>query len=135
MTTRRRVARFNRVFANHIFGPMLARLPGFGLVCHRGRKSGREYRTPVKLFRRDGDYVITLPYGRDSDWVKNVLAAGGCELRTGGRRIRVGQPVVFADDGQTPIPKPLRRMLSVIKCTHFLALTPLESLRPAAEGR
>jgi deazaflavin-dependent oxidoreductase (nitroreductase family) len=130
MPTRRRMARFNRAFANHIFGPALTALPGFGMVYHRGRKSGREYRTPVKLFRRGRNYVITLPYGRDSDWVKNVLAAGGCELRTSGRRIRMVGPTLFVDDGRVAIPAFLRRVLSWLDCTDFLALTPAE---PAAE--
>jgi len=55
MSTKRRVARFNRLFANHLFGPLLRRLPGFGTVHHRGRKSGKPYRTPVKVFRRGTD--------------------------------------------------------------------------------
>jgi hypothetical protein len=64
MPISRRVARFNRSFANHIVGPVLTRLPGFGMVVHRGRRSGRQYRTPVKVFRRGDDYVITLPPAR-----------------------------------------------------------------------
>lgn len=124
MSTKRRVARFNRLFANHIFGPMLRRMPGFGTVHHRGRKSGKTYRTPVKVFRRGTDYVITLPYGRDSDWVKNVLAAGGCELQTRGRLVAVTNPTLFVDDGQVKIPGAARLVLRWIKCSEFLALSP-----------
>lgn len=76
MPINRRVARFNKAVANHFVGPVLSRMPGFGKVHHRGRKSGRAFTTPVKLFRRGEDIVITLPYGPGSDWVKNVLAAG-----------------------------------------------------------
>ncbi|MER6225860.1 nitroreductase family deazaflavin-dependent oxidoreductase [Streptomyces sp. 900105755] len=121
----RKVARFNRRFANHFVGPLFSRLPGFGKVHHRGRKSGREFATPVKLFRRGADIVITLPYGPGSDWVKNVLAAGGCEITTRGRRIRVTAPVVFTDDGTTKMPALTRRILSRVEATEFLALTPV----------
>jgi len=126
MPTKRTVARFNRVVANRVFGPILVRLPGFGQVHHRGRKSGKEYRTPVKVFRRGQDYVITLPYGSDSDWVRNVLSAGGCELTTRGRHVRLTAPTVFTDGRAVAIPAFLRRVLSRIGCTEFLALTPAE---------
>lgn len=119
----RRVARFNRAVANHFVGPVLSRMPGFGKVHHRGRKSGREYSTPVKLFRRGEDIVITLPYGPGSDWVKNVLAAGGCDITTRGRRMHLTNPVVFSDDGQTRMPALTRRILSRVGATEFLSLT------------
>ena len=128
----RKVARFNRRFANHLVGPLFSRLPGFGKVHHRGRKSGREFTTPVKLFRRGADIVITLPYGPGSDWVKNVLAAGGCEITTRGRRIQVTGPVVFTDDGTTRMPALTRRILSRVEATEFLALTPVPTPVPAA---
>ncbi|GAA4779413.1 MULTISPECIES: nitroreductase family deazaflavin-dependent oxidoreductase [Streptomyces] len=129
----RRVARFNKAVANHLVGPVLSRMPGFGKVHHRGRKSGRAFTTPVKLFRRGGDIIITLPYGPGSDWVKNVLAEGGCEITTRGRRIRVTDPVVFTDDGTTKMPALTRRILSRVDATQFLSLTPVAA-RSAATG-
>ncbi|MCT4356198.1 nitroreductase family deazaflavin-dependent oxidoreductase [Streptomyces sp. Je 1-79] len=133
MPISRRVARFNRLVANYLVGPVLSRMPGFGRIHHRGRKSGRVYTTPVKLFRRGGDIVVTLPYGPGSDWVKNVLAAGGCEITTRGRRIRVVDPTVFTDDGRTAMPALTRRILSRVDATEFLALTPADV--PAAAKR
>jgi deazaflavin-dependent oxidoreductase (nitroreductase family) len=124
MTLNRRLARFNRTMGNRVVGPAMARLPGFGMIHHEGRRSGREYRTPVKVFRQGDDYVITLPYGSGADWVKNVLAAGGCELVTGGRRVRLAKPRLFTDDGSVRIPRVLRMMLSRMNVTEFFALTP-----------
>lgn len=137
MPVNRNVARFNRRFANRFIGPILTRLPGFGTVHHRGRKSGREFHTPVKLFRRGTDYVITLPYGPSSDWVKNVLAAGGCELTTRGRRVRLVRPTVFEDDGRVVMPGLTRRLLTRLDATRFLALTPAEqdAPRPGSDRR
>jgi deazaflavin-dependent oxidoreductase (nitroreductase family) len=86
----RRVARFNRVVTNRVTGLFAGTVPGFGVVLHRGRRSGRPYRTPVIVYSGDGGdggYVIALIYGPGADWVRNVLAAGGCEMRLRGRRI------------------------------------------------
>ena len=72
----RRVARFNRLVTNRVTGPLAPWLPGFGIVVHTGRESGREYRTPVNVFRYQGAFVVALTYGSGADWVRNVLAAG-----------------------------------------------------------
>jgi deazaflavin-dependent oxidoreductase (nitroreductase family) len=124
MSIRRRLARFNRVFANRIVGRFISRLPGFGSVHHHGRKSGREYRTPVKVFRRGDLYVLSLPYGSDSDWVKNVLAAGGCDLVTRQGRVCLVEPQLYVDDEQAEIPAFVRMVLIRINATEFLALKP-----------
>jgi deazaflavin-dependent oxidoreductase (nitroreductase family) len=84
MPAPRRIARFNKHFTNRLSLKVAGYLPGFAIVSHVGRKSGRPYRTPVNAFRTDGGYIIALTYGAQSDWVKNVLAAGSCELQTRG---------------------------------------------------
>jgi deazaflavin-dependent oxidoreductase (nitroreductase family) len=51
--------------------------PIFGIVEHRGRKTGRVYRTPVAA-RRSGDgFIIALAFGAQVDWYRNLVAAGG----------------------------------------------------------
>ncbi len=125
MSIQRRLARFNRVFANRVVGPALARLPGFGSLHHVGRVSGRSYRTPVKVFRQADTYVFSLPYGSDSDWVKNVLAAEGCVLVTGRRRIHLGDPQVYVAEEETAIPAPIRAILNRVKAHEYLALKPV----------
>jgi deazaflavin-dependent oxidoreductase (nitroreductase family) len=89
----RRLARFNRVVANRMIAPIAYRLPGFGVVIHRGRRTGREYRAPVMIFRIPDGYVIALTYGM-TDCARNVVAAGGCELETRGRRVLLIEPQV-----------------------------------------
>ncbi|MFF7451863.1 MULTISPECIES: nitroreductase family deazaflavin-dependent oxidoreductase [unclassified Streptomyces] len=123
----RRLARFNRTFANRFVGPVLTRMPGFGAVLHVGRKSGRVYRTPVKVFRRGPHYVMSLPYGPQSDWVRNTIAAGGCELHTRGKLIRLDQPHVFTDPRQAVVPAPLRPVLRRFKAFDFIELRPVET--------
>src|SRR5258708_9874623 len=43
-----------------MLGRFAARLPGFGIVTHVGRKSGRIYRTPVNVFREPDGFLIAL---------------------------------------------------------------------------
>jgi deazaflavin-dependent oxidoreductase (nitroreductase family) len=123
MSTQRKLARFNRVFANRLVGRVISRMPGFGAVLHRGRKSGREYRTPVKVFRNGDHYVLSLPYGRDSDWVRNVMAADGCELLIRGRRVRMTGPRLYEDTRQAIIPAPVRAILKRLKAYDFMELS------------
>jgi deazaflavin-dependent oxidoreductase (nitroreductase family) len=93
----RRLAKFNRVVTNRVLGPPARYLPGFATVSHVGRRSGRIYRTPVNLFRREDGYVIALTYGADSQWVRNVPAAGGVDIETRGRRLHIVNPEVVGD--------------------------------------
>ena len=92
-----------------------------------GRRSGRLYRTPVTVFRRDDRYVFALTYGRDSDWVRNVLAAGGCEIETRRRMVVLTDPEVFTDTRRRSVPPPVRRVLSALDVDDFLAMTPVRT--------
>ncbi len=91
----RAVRRFNRRFMNPR-QMKTAGTPGAyaGVIRHVGRRSGRVYETPVGPFATDDGFVIALPYGTSSDWVKNVLAAGSATLVTEGRRYDVEQPEI-----------------------------------------
>jgi deazaflavin-dependent oxidoreductase (nitroreductase family) len=117
------LARFNRVVTNRIMYPIARTFPGFGVVLHSGRRSGRTYRTPVNAFRTPGGFVIALTYGRDSDWLKNVLAAGGCTLLTRGRRVPLTDPRVVQSPRPGEIPAPVRAVLTVIGVEDYVELT------------
>jgi deazaflavin-dependent oxidoreductase (nitroreductase family) len=118
----RAVARFNKVGLNRVTARIAPWMPGFGVVTHRGRRSGRTFRTPVNVFARDGGYVVALTYGPDSDWVRNVLAAGGCELDTRRRHVRLVGPRLFRDETRGDMPVVVRQILGVIGVADFLAL-------------
>jgi deazaflavin-dependent oxidoreductase (nitroreductase family) len=55
--------------------------PAWGVVRHRGRVSGRDLTVPVAITAAPGLFVINLPWGARTNWVRNVLAAGGCTIR------------------------------------------------------
>ncbi|MBV9582616.1 MAG: nitroreductase family deazaflavin-dependent oxidoreductase [Chloroflexi bacterium] len=119
----RSVARFNRRVTNRLLGPLARWLPYFGVIIHRGRNSGREYRTPVNVFRRPGGVIVALTYGPQSDWVHNVLAAGGATLETKGRRVRLRDPRVIHDETRRAVPGVLRVVGKLGGVSDFLDLT------------
>ncbi len=65
------------------------------VVRHVGRVSGRTYETPVVAVEHDGSFLIALPYGDRTDWLKNVLAAGSATLVTGGNSYRIEAPEII----------------------------------------
>jgi deazaflavin-dependent oxidoreductase (nitroreductase family) len=123
MPAPRRIARFNKDFTNRLTLRVAGYLPGFAIVSHVGRKSGRPYRTPVNAFRSDGGYIIALTYGAQSDWVKNVLAAGSCELQTRGRRVHLFEPIIVTDESKGWAPLPVRLILGLIDASQYMRLS------------
>ncbi len=122
MVAPRSVARFNRRVTNRILGRLAPVAPGFGMIVHTGRKSGRTFRTPVNVFRVDDGYVVALTYGPQSDWVRNVLAAGGCDVITRGRTVHLTEPEVVHDPLRTRMPAFTRPLLSVVGVEDVLLL-------------
>ena len=118
-----RIGRFNRRVTNRITGPVADRLPGFGIVIHTGRKSGRTYRTPINVFRDGSDYIIALTYGAETDWVRNVQAAGGCQIVTRGRRISLTNPRLVTDPRRQWAPPLVRLILGLTNVPQYLRLT------------
>jgi deazaflavin-dependent oxidoreductase (nitroreductase family) len=67
-----------------------------GVVRHVGRRSGRPYETPIVPLRSEHGFVVLLPYGARSDWVRNVLAAGSASIVLEGSSYDVVDPVLVA---------------------------------------
>ena len=119
-----RVAQWNKAGLNRVVRHVAPWAPGLGLVVHRGRRSGRTYQTPVNVFPAEDGFIIALTYGAENtDWVKNVQAAGGCELRTRGRVLQLDSPAVYHDETRREIGSPHRQVLRLIGVADFLSLT------------
>ena len=58
--------------------------PGFGAVTHTGRKTHGQHRTPLNVLVHADDFDIAFTCGPQGDWVRNVLAGGGCKLQVSG---------------------------------------------------
>jgi hypothetical protein len=121
-----RVRRFNRTVTN----PRVLRSAGrpgasASVVRHVGRVSGRTYDTPVGPFELGGDdgFVIALPYGPDTDWVRNVMASGSATLVHEGRTVPVSSPEVVATaDVIRDLPSSEQRTLRLFRVDHCLRL-------------
>jgi len=103
--------------------PFASRLPGFGVVTNAGRNSGKLYRTPVNVFREPGGFLIALTYGRDSGWVRNVLAAGRCQLETRLVTYQLSKPVIVNDPTRRRFPLLVRVVLGLIDANDYLQLS------------
>jgi deazaflavin-dependent oxidoreductase (nitroreductase family) len=120
---KRWVAAFNLAITNRVTSPFAPRLPGFGLITHVGRKSGRLYRTPVNVFRTSDGFMIALTYGQEAHWVQNILSAGGCRLETRRMVYQLSTPTLVHDPTRARFPFPVRIILRIIGVTDFLQLS------------
>jgi deazaflavin-dependent oxidoreductase (nitroreductase family) len=92
--------RFAARVQKRLFNP-LARLwapllPGYGVLVHTGRRSGRAYRTPLNVFRVPGGFAVVIAYGQESDWLRNLRAADRAELIKLRRRYTVSNPRIVS---------------------------------------
>jgi hypothetical protein len=67
--------------------------------------------------------VFVLVYGSDSDWVQNVLAAGGARLTVDGRDIELASPrLVTEHEAWAAIGDDVKRPPSVLRINEFLRM-------------
>jgi len=119
----RAVARANRHVLNPLMSRVAGRMPLFGLLTHVGRRSGRAYTIPINVFPDGkGGYRIALTYGRDAEWVRNVLAAGGRTLLTRGHVVELVEPQLVHDPARSWAPVPVRQILGLIHAPDVLTL-------------
>ena len=90
------------------------------VVRHIGRRSGRTYETPVVAVEDGDGFLIALPYGERTDWLKNVVADGMASVVSHGRTFQVDQPQVIPMAEATrffgPKEQKLHRRFDVTTC-------------------
>ena len=115
------IATINKHVTNKIILPFARWLPPFAIVNHLGRRSGRRYRTPILAFPTETGFVFALTYGRDVDWVRNLMASDSGRLEYKGSEIPI-HTIRFAryDDVLKLFPYlvriPLKFLISVEDC-------------------
>lgn len=119
----RAVAHFNKRWTNRFLEPIARRSPGFAVVHHVGRWSGRSYATPVNLFAGDGCHVVLLTYGPRADWFQNVMA-GPATIETRGTN-RTIMSIELVDRGAVAgvVPSVVRLATRVLRAHDFARLT------------
>ncbi len=99
------LARFNRHVTNPVQRLWAGWIPAHGILEHVGRRSGKQYRTPLVVFSADIDgrpgLAILLTYGPNRDWLKNITAGGG-RMQRYGKRFDVADPRVVTKAEAAP---------------------------------
>jgi deazaflavin-dependent oxidoreductase (nitroreductase family) len=70
-------------------------------LTHRGRKSGRLYRTALKTVawdRATGEVIVFSMYGMDADWMKNITASPVVAIEMAGKRFEPEQRLLTLDE-------------------------------------
>lgn len=81
-----------------VFNRMELRKGKRPVITHVGRSSGETYTTPLDAHSVEGGYIFILMYGSDSDWVKNVLAAGTATLTVDGIDVELANPQLVSKE-------------------------------------
>ena len=124
------------------------------VLVHRGRRSGKTYRTPVEALVDDterGEIVISPMFGEHSDWYRNVIAGGLVEVRRKGVGEQMEWRRLSGEECREAIavyrenhPVYSRMILRMLVRIHGLAGDPVEAvlralpmlaLQPPASGR
>lgn len=94
-----------------VLNPLIVKLAGrrhFAMAAriqHVGRRSGKAYLTPASAHVHGDVIVVALTFGNQSDWVRNVRAAGGCTVRINGRSYRAANPQFLSREEADPLLK------------------------------
>ena len=99
--------------------------PGAGasIIRHRGRTSGTTYETPIAAVATDDGFLIALPYGLRSNWLRNVLAAGSAALVHEGQTFELHQPeLIPLSTVETAFAPKEQRMHTIFNVTQVLRL-------------
>jgi deazaflavin-dependent oxidoreductase (nitroreductase family) len=103
------VHRLQVKYMNPVVKKVARFLPSFAVIEHRGRTSGKDYKTVVNAYRKGNTLAIILGHGK-ADWVKNVLAAGEADVHLFRQDVHIVNPrVVPAGTDDPALPAVARR--------------------------
>jgi deazaflavin-dependent oxidoreductase (nitroreductase family) len=109
-----------------LVNPWVLRVAGrpivpIAVVRHRGRRSGQPYTNPVIAFATADGFVISLPYGSDANWCRNVLAGGAaCIGWQGVEHPVIGAMLLGRAEALPLVPRILRPVLRLVRLRQFL---------------
>jgi hypothetical protein len=86
-------------------------------------KIGEGLRNSLNVIHAPNGFIIALTYSSRSEWVKNVLAAGKCELQTRGRKYQLSSPTVVHDPSRRRFPIPVRIVLTLVGADEYMELS------------
>jgi deazaflavin-dependent oxidoreductase (nitroreductase family) len=96
-------------------------VPVWALIRHRGRRSGTAYETPIAIVPTKDPSIIMigLPWGRDTNWARNVMAGAGASLRWKGHELsltlpRIIDPATASALARAPFDRVIKRFPAAI---------------------
>ncbi|MFH8249249.1 nitroreductase family deazaflavin-dependent oxidoreductase [Microbacterium sp. B2969] len=108
-----------RPAAQRAFEPVARALAGrrwfplWAVIHHHGRRSGTEYATPIAVIPTADKSIVLigLPWGTNTNWARNVVAARGADLTWKGRTIRTTDPRIVDSPEATELARPFVRFV------------------------
>jgi deazaflavin-dependent oxidoreductase (nitroreductase family) len=117
-----------RVFVKHVVNPLMRNFAHsshgpFALLRHVGRKSGKQYETPIMAWPVEGGFVIVLTYGPNVDWLRNLQSAGQGSLRWHKQEYLLQNPAfVDAKTALGALPPFIKLVLKLNGAQHFVRI-------------
>lgn len=115
-----------RLSNKYLLNPLMLRLAGTrywyaSVIRHIGRRSGKQFATPVVADRVGDRFIVPLPYGTQVDWLRNVLTAGRASLTTRGETFELTAPeIIDATEALPLLPRDRRRTFERTGIDHYL---------------
>jgi hypothetical protein len=138
----RRNPRIGTRFVNTVVNPLLVerglaggRLSEIGTVEHVGRRSGVHRLTPVHPEPTGTGFRILVPLGGESEWARNVLAAGHCRLHLHDQIFDLDEPAMKPAADAMDLPWLVRRVMTALgfQYLHLRTFAAQRMSRPAGE--
>lgn len=96
--TRKLLRHVNRVYLWAVYRFDLGRHSEEVIVFHKGRRSGREYATPLCVSHCDEGFIIGAYWGPTADWLLNLRATPAARVRYQGGYHDVEAEVITLDE-------------------------------------
>lgn len=118
--------RLIRTSNKYLLNPVMLRLAGkpywyASVVRHTGRRSGKQFSTPVVVEKVGDHLIVPLPYGVNVDWVRNVLTAGGATVIHKGQTLAIESPeIIDATQALPQLSSDRRRTFERAGISHYL---------------
>jgi len=109
----------------------------WGVVKHRGRRSGTMHSTPIALRTTADGFVLPLPWGEGTDWCRNVRAAGGGVIVWRGAEYEVTKPEIIGVADALPafnaVLRPIVRLTGIKKFLRVRRVVRAQDVSPVIE--
>jgi deazaflavin-dependent oxidoreductase (nitroreductase family) len=138
LTTLPRHLRWLREFSRRWLNPLTVRFAGrffYARLFHTGRRSGKEYQTPVFAQPTPDGFIIPLTYGEVTDWYQNLRTADSGQLQRRSVMYTISNPTIIPLKIALPhFPPLLRLILRWLRIRSFLQVMAQSESKPDIAG-